>query len=209
MPEAAANAAGTADGPVYREAIATVGELLDAAREGGEPEPTAMTLATAGIDGRVSARIVLLKQLDESGFTFFSNYDSAKAHELNENARAALCFLWKTLRDAVQVRVEGTVVRIAAADSDAYFATRARESQIGAWASRQSQILASREELDARVAEFERRFAGAEVPRPPHWGGYLLKPDMIEIWYGQRARLHDRVRYELVDGAWRKRLLFP
>lgn len=198
-----------ASGPLFAEAIATVGELLKAARAAGEPEPSAMTLATCGADGRVSARIVLLKQLDAHGFVFFTNYDSAKAHELGESSQAALCILWKTLRDAVQVRVEGTVERISAADSDAYFASRPRASQIGAWASRQSQTLASREELDARVTEFEQRFAGADVPRPPHWGGYCLNPDMIEIWYGQRARLHDRIRYERVDGEWRKRLLYP
>ncbi len=194
---------------LYGEAIETVNSLLAEAREVGEPEPTAMTLATCGADSRVSARIVLLKQLDQRGFVFFTNYDSAKAHELSESAQAALCILWKTLRHAVQVRVEGVVERIATADSDAYFASRARPSQIGAWASRQSQTLASRDELDTRIAEFEQRFAGAQVPRPPHWGGYCLKPDLIELWYGQRARLHDRIRYERIDDDWRKRLLYP
>ena len=194
---------------LYVEAIEAASHLLDAARAVGEPEPTAMTLATAGIDGRVSARIVLLKHIDASGFAFYTNYDSAKAHQLEENSSAALCILWKTLDDIVQVRVEGSVGKVSAADSDAYFASRARASQIGAWASRQSQTLATREELDARVAEFEKKFDGTSVPRPPHWGGYCLVPEMIELWYGQRARLHDRVRYEIVDGAWTKRLLYP
>jgi len=113
------------------------------------------------------------------------------------------------LRDKVQVRVEGAVEVVADAESNAYFASRARDSQIGAWASLQSQTLTARVELDARVAEFERRFAGSPVPRPPHWGGYRLVPDMIELWFGQRHRLHDRVRYELADGVWSKRLLYP
>jgi pyridoxamine 5'-phosphate oxidase len=117
--------------------------------------------------------------------------------------------LWKTLRDGVQVRIEGEIEKVDEIDSDAYFASRARLSQIGAWASLQSQTLPARGDLDARVAEFERKFAGAPVPRPPHWGGYRLKPDMLEIWYGQRARLHDRIRYERVDDTWTKRLLYP
>lgn len=194
---------------LYEDAIAAVAGLLDAARAAGEPEPTAMTLATAGIDGRVSARVVLLKHIDERGFAFYTNYDSAKAHQLEENSSAALCILWKTLNDIVQVRAEGVVCKVAVADSDEYFASRARASQIGAWASRQSQTLDSREELEARVAEFERKFEGGRVPRPPHWGGYCLVPEMIELWYGQRARLHERVRYEIQDGAWSKRLLYP
>ncbi|MGA9333124.1 MAG: pyridoxamine 5'-phosphate oxidase [Rudaea sp.] len=194
---------------LYEEAIAAVAGLFDAARAAGEPEPAAMTLATAAIDGRVSARIVLLKQIDVRGFAFYTNYDSAKAHQLEENSSAAVCILWKTLNDIVQVRAEGVVGKVAAAESDAYFASRIRPSQIGAWASRQSQTLASRAELDARVAEFERKFDGVPVPRPPHWGGYCLVPEMIELWYGQRARLHERVCYEIVDGAWSKRLLYP
>jgi pyridoxamine 5'-phosphate oxidase len=194
---------------LYAEAIAAVRDLLAAARAAGEPEPTAMTLATADASGRVSARIVLLKSIDERGLVFYTNYDSAKAQQLAEGKNAALCILWKTLRHVVQVRVEGVVEETTAAESDAYFASRARDSQIGAWASLQSQTLASRAELDARVAEFEHQFDGAPVPRPPHWGGYRLVPDMIELWYGQPSRLHERVRYELANGAWTKRLLYP
>lgn len=194
---------------LYQEAIATFRALLDEATRAGEPEPSAMTLATADASGRISARVVLLKSVDESGACFYTNYQSAKAAQLAAHRQAALCLLWKTLRDGVQVRIEGEIEEVDAVESDAYFASRARLSQIGAWASLQSQTLPGRADLDARVAEFERKFAGAAVPRPPHWGGYRLKPDMLEIWYGQRARLHDRFRFEIVDGAWTKRMLYP
>jgi pyridoxamine 5'-phosphate oxidase len=157
----------------------------------------------------VSARIVLLKKLDERGFAFYTNYDSAKAAQLGEHRNAALCLHWKTLRDGVQVRAEGVVEKTSAPESDAYFATRARASQIGAWASLQSQTLPDRAQLDARIARYEREFEGRPVPRPPQWGGYRLAPDTIELWYGQRARLHDRIRYENSDGCWSKRLLYP
>lgn len=194
---------------LYQEAVATVRSLLDEATQCGEPEPTAMTLATADARGRVAARIVLCKGVDERGVMFVTNYDSDKAMQLAEHPQAALVLLWKTLRDGVQVRIEGGVAKVDPADSDAYFASRIRPSQIGAWASLQSRTLAAREELDARVTEFEQRFAGAPVPRPPNWGGYRLEPDLIEIWYGQRARLHDRVRYECSGGVWSRRLLYP
>ncbi len=195
--------------PLYQEAIATIRTLLDEATRAGEAEPSAMTLATVDAAGRVSARIVLLKSVEERGVMFVTNYDSAKAAQLAAHPQAALCLLWKTLRDGIQVRIEGAVEKVDRAESDAYFASRARASQIGAWASHQSQTLPARAELDARVAEFERRFEGKTVPRPPNWGGYLLVPDMIEIWYGQRARLHERVRYEPADRVWAKRLLYP
>ena len=194
---------------LYQEAVTTIRALLEEAVRAAEPEPTAMTLATADESGRVSARIVLLKDVDERGVMFVTNYHSAKAVQLAAHPQAALCLLWKTLRDGIQVRFEGAVAPVDAAASDAYFASRARASQIGAWASLQSQTLGSREDLEARVTAYERQFDGAPVPRPPHWGGYRLQPDMIEIWYGQRARLHDRVRYEIVDGVWGKRLLYP
>ncbi|MGE5167016.1 MAG: pyridoxamine 5'-phosphate oxidase [Deltaproteobacteria bacterium] len=191
------------------EAVAAVRELFDAARAAGDPEPAAMALATSDAHGRLSARIVLLKELDERGFTFYTNYESAKAAQLGERQQAALCLHWKTLRDGVQVRAEGVVKKTSAAESDAYFATRIRASQIGAWASLQSQTLPDRALLDARITQYEREFQGRPVPRPPHWGGFRLVPDMIELWYGQRARLHDRIRYERVDGRWSKRLLYP
>jgi pyridoxamine 5'-phosphate oxidase len=198
-----------ASNELYQEAIATIRTLLDEATRAGEAEPTAMTLATADASGRVSARIVLLKGVEERGIMFVTNYDSDKAVQLVVHPQAALCLFWKTLHDGIQVRIEGAVDKAGADESDTYFAGRVRASQIGAWASRQSRTLASRAELDARVAEFERKFEGVAVPRPPNWGGYRLVPDMIEIWYGQRARLHDRVRYEKIDGAWSKRLLYP
>jgi pyridoxamine 5'-phosphate oxidase len=198
-----------ASNELYQEAIATIRTLLEEAARAGEAEPTAMTLATADASGRVSARVVLLKGVEERGVMFVTNYDSDKAEQLAAHPQAALCLLWKTLRDGIQVRIEGAVDKAGADESDAYFAGRARASQIGAWASRQSRTLASRAELDARVAEFERKFEGTPVSRPPNWGGYRLVPDMIEIWYGQRARLHDRVRYEKIDDAWSKRLLYP
>jgi len=197
-----------ADG-LLAEAVAQVRELIDAARASGDPEPTAMTLATGDARGRVSARIVLLKELDERGFAFYTNYESAKAAQLDELRHAALCLHWKTLRDGVQVRAEGVVEKTSVVESDAYFATRVRASQIGAWASLQSQTLPDRALLDARIAQYEREFEGRPVPRPPHWGGFRLVPDVIELWYGQRARLHDRIRYEQVDRRWSKRLLYP
>ena len=196
---------------LYTEAIGTFRALLDDAKRAGDSEPTAMTLATVGANGRVAARMVLLKAVDERGFVFYTNYQSAKSEQIAAHAQAALCFLWKTLRggSGVQVRVEGTLGPTTAEDSDAYFASRARESQIGAWASEQSQTLPSREIFFERIAEFEKKFDGQSVPRPPHWGGYRLVPDLIELWYGQRARLHERYRYELVDGQWSKRMLYP
>lgn len=168
-----------------------------------------MSLATGDAAGRLSARIVLLKGVDERGFVFYTNYASAKADQLAAHTRAALCFHWKTLRDGVQVRVEGVVEKAGVDESDAYFASRPRASRIGAWASLQSRTLPDRDQLDARVAEMEERFAGIDVPRPPDWGGYRVVPDMIELWFGQRARLHDRERYESIDGVWTKRLLYP
>ena len=194
---------------LYQEAIATYHTLLAEALQVGEREPTATTLASTDASGRVSARIVLIKHVDADGFAFFTNYRSAKAAQLAVNRQAALCVVWKTLRDIVQVRIEGFIEMTSPQESDVYFASRARANQVGAWASLQSQTLRARADLDARVAEFEKKFAGGAVPRPPHWGGYRLKPDMIEFWYGQSARLHDRVRYDLADGAWSKRLLYP
>lgn len=197
--------------PLYQEAIATFRALLDDATRGGEPEPTAMTLATTDASGRVSARMVLLKAVDERGFVFYTNYDSDKAAQLAAHAQVALCFLWKTLRAGagVQVRVEGRIEKTSDAESDAYFASRDRASRIGAWASTQSKTLPSRETFYARIAAMEKKFEGDDVPRPPHWGGYRVIPNLLELWYGERARLHERDRYELRDGVWTKRLLYP
>lgn len=193
----------------YQQAIQTFRALLDEATAGSDPEPTAMTLATA-VDGRVSARIVLLKGVDEHGFRFFTNEHSCKGEQLAQNPQVALCFHWKTLRDVVQVRIEGTAQRLDAAASDAYFQTRARGSQIGAWASLQSQTLPDAQTLEQRFREFEQRFANGPVPRPPHWGGYVVAPNLIEFWYGGAFRIHERVCYERVDdGSWSVRALYP
>lgn len=193
----------------HREAIATFSDLLDRAREAGDPEPGAMTLATCDVQGRVSARIVLLKGVDARGFRFFTNRLSAKGEQLAAHPGVALCFHWKTLPGQVQVRVEGRADPLSDAESDAYFATRSRGSQVGAWASRQSRELPDRATFEARIAEIEQRFAGREVPRPPHWGGYLVVPDRIEFWYGADFRLHERILYERAGDGWSRRLLYP
>lgn len=168
-----------------------------------------MTLATSDGAGRVSARVVLLKGVGADGFRFYTNYESLKGAQLAAHPHVALCFHWKTLSDQVQVRIEGRVSKTSEADSDAYFTTRARGSQIGAWASLQSQALPDRSTFEERVAEFEKRFDGVPVPRPPHWGGYLVRPDRIEFWYGARFRLHERVTYVREGDAWHKGMLYP
>ena len=194
---------------LHAEALATFRDLLQQATAAGDPEPTAMTLATVGKNGRPSARTVLLKACDERGFVFYTNFESRKGRQLAANPQAALLFHWKTLRSGVQVKVEGTVEPVSAAEADAYFASRPRDSQIGAWASQQSRTLESREVLEERIAEFERKFAGADVPRPPYWSGFRVVPELIEFWYGAKFRLHERQRYERLDGAWHRRMLFP
>ncbi len=183
--------------------------LLIAARESGDTEPTAMTVATVGADGAISARTVLLKDVDARGFIFYTNFNSNKGRDLQENPRAACLFLWKTLRLQVQAKIEGLVETVSANEADDYFASRPRESQIGAWASKQSESLDSREILMQRIAEFDAKFDGIAVPRPPHWSGFRVLPNMIEFWFGAPFRLHERVRYELIDGEWQSRALFP
>lgn len=196
---------------LYNEALATFAELFDEARHSNEVEPNAMTVATADASGQPSARTVLLKAFDARGFVFYTHLDSHKGRELHANPRAALLFLWRSLRDAgIQVRIEGQVVQVDDAEADAYFASRPRMSQIGAWASLQSRTLASREEFDARVAATEARFEGQDVPRPEGWSGLRVVPARIEFWYGAQFRLHERWCYEAdADGQWSKRLLFP
>ena len=164
-------------------------------------------LATADRSAAPSLRIILVRGVDVRGFVFYTNYRSRKARELTENPQAALCQHWDTIEE--QIRVEGRVELVDPVESDAYFKGRPRDSQIGAWASLQSQTLPARGDLDARIAQFERQFSDQPVPRPPHWGGYRVMPDLIEIWYGQRARLHERERYERANGEWTKRLLYP
>lgn len=168
-----------------------------------------MAVATADPDGRVHLRMVLLKTVDERGLTFFTHYHSDKGAQLAANPRIALCLHWKQLERQTQVRVEGRAEKLAAAESDAYFATRERLSQIGAWASRQSRTLPQRAELEQRIAGYEREFAGREVPRPDEWGGYRVRPDLVEFWYAGEHRWNERERWELQGGEWRKRLLYP
>jgi pyridoxamine 5'-phosphate oxidase len=181
---------------------------LDQAVAAGVADATAMLLATATPDGWPSARVVLLKGLDARGLTFFTNYLSRKGRELAVNNRAALTFYWPELER--QVRVEGTVDKVAPAESDEYFRIRPVDSQLGTWVSEQSEVVAGgRPALERRLAELTVRFAGGEVPRPPHWGGYRLAPGAVEFWQGRPGRLHDRLRYSLAGTEWRIERLAP
>jgi pyridoxamine 5'-phosphate oxidase len=182
-------------------------EWFREAEQAGVEVPEAMTLATADAGGAPSARLVLLKGADDEGFVFYSGYVSRKAAELDQNPRAALVFYWRPL--GKQVRVEGRVERVSDGESAAYFATRPRGSQLAAWASQQSRPLESREELERRYAELEREYEGQEVPRPPHWGGFRLRPDAIEFWEHRENRLHDRFRCTRAREGWRAELLSP
>jgi len=179
-------------------------------REATEREPDyphAMTIATADAQGMPTARIVFLKEISAKGLQFFTNYRSRKGNSIAENPQASALFYWKSL--ARQIRFEGVVEQASPEDSDAYFASRPRGSQIGAWASLQSEAMTDRRELESRVAEFEAKFSGQTVPRPPHWGGFLLRPKYVEFWTDQPSRLHIRDVYRIVDGTWQKQLLHP
>jgi pyridoxamine 5'-phosphate oxidase len=189
------------------EAISRFETAMQAAQVAREPDPGAMSLATSSSDGKISIRTMLLKDFDAKGFVFYTNTKSNKGRQLAQHSQAALCILWKAIFR--QVLVEGSVEVVTDAEADAYFATRPRGSQIGAWASRQSEELDSRETLERRVKEYEQEFAGVDVPRPPHWSGYRLIPDMIEFWYGKESRLHDRFRFTLRDGEWQRQRLNP
>ena len=194
---------------LYKTALETFNALLEQAQQSQDPEPTAMTVATVGADGRPAARTVLLKTVDERGFVFFTNFNSRKGKHLAANPQAALLFHWKHLQEGVQVKIEGTVEPVSAAEADAYFAVRPRGSQIGAWASLQSQTLASRELFEQRVADVEKQYEGIDVPRPPHWSGFRVVPERVEFWYGARFRLHERQCYQRLDGAWTQVMLYP
>lgn len=185
-------------------------ELLAAARAVGTtalPEPTAFSLATVGRDGQPSLRIVLLKAVDERGFVFYTNYESRKGLELSAHPQAAMCFHWQPLER--QVRVDGRAEPVSADEADAYFASRARGSQIGAWASLQSRPIAVPGDLEARVREVEARFSGVAVPRPPHWSGFRIVPHRIELWHGMPSRLHERRVYVREPTGWRTETLYP
>jgi pyridoxamine 5'-phosphate oxidase len=172
-------------------------------------EPYAMTIATVGIDGQPSARIVLLRGWDERGFAFFTNYESQKGHELAHTPRAALLFYWGSLER--QLRIEGTVARLSSAESDEYFAKRPRGHRLSAWASRQSTVVPDRSYLEAEMAAYEKTFPDDAVPRPDHWGGYRVKPNRFEFWQGRRNRVHDRILYRaaVATGAWLIERLSP
>jgi len=171
-------------------------------------EVNAMTLATASIDGLPSARIVLLKEFSEKGFVFFTNYESYKAQQLAENPKACLVFFWKELER--QVRITGLIQKIGSVESDQYFNSRPESSRIGAWASPQSRVIESRDWLDEKFNELVNKMEGTEIKRPPHWGGYIVKPVVIEFWQGRPSRLHDRIQYTLEEsGEWKIERLAP
>ena len=187
-----------------------IAEFLRVYARAGEDAPfdvTACTLATAGADGQPTARMVLLKKVDARGFSFFTNFASRKGQQLAENPRAALCFHWPWLEE--QVRVEGRVEHLPDEEADEYFASRGRGSQLGAWASRQSEPMPSRAALLWRVARVEARHLGGPVPRPPFWGGFLLRPDRIELWHGRPDRLHDRHLFLRSEDGWTDQRLYP
>ncbi|HXF66385.1 MAG TPA: pyridoxamine 5'-phosphate oxidase [Burkholderiales bacterium] len=192
---------------IERDPIAQFAKWYEEARAAVRPHPHAAALATATPAGRPSARMVLMKDFDHRGFVFFTNYESRKGRELEKNARATLLFYWGVLDR--QVRIEGRVARVAPRESDEYFATRPRGSQLAAWASDQSEVVPSRAALERSVKAFAARYRG-EVPRPPHWGGYRLRPAAIEFWQSREDRLHDRILYRRGhDGRWRIVRLAP
>jgi pyridoxamine 5'-phosphate oxidase len=197
IPEAAAD----------RDPIELFGDWFHAARESGILLPESMSLATATADGAPSVRMVLLKTFDERGFVFYTNYDSRKATELEANPRAALCLHWGVLER--QVRVEGAVERVSHEESQRYFDTRARGSRIGAWASRQSEPLPERRELEERVRRYDAEYPGDAVPLPSFWGGYLVRPTRIEFWQGKADRLHERLVFDRAGDGWSTLRLYP
>jgi len=183
------------------------GFWFDQALKAQVDEPNAMTLATSSLDGQPSARIVLLKGFDQQGFVFYTNYESRKGKELSNNNKAALLFFWSSLER--QVRIEGTVEKVSLEESKVYFDSRPEGSRIGAWSSHQSEPIDSRKILEDQVSHYSASFSNQEIPLPPFWGGYRLKPHLLEFWQGRQSRLHDRLRYRLIDGHWHIDRLSP
>ena len=189
------------------EAVSRFEQGMQMAWEAGEIEPTSMSLATSAGPDTLSVRTVLIKSFDDEGFVFYTNTHSRKGQQLAQNPHAALSVHWKST--VQQVLAEGTVEPVTDAEADVYFASRDRGSQIGAWASLQSEVLDCRGTLEQRVAEYTQKFADANIPRPPHWSGYRLRPEMIEFWYGKESRLHDRFRFTLKNDDWTRQRLYP
>ncbi len=193
---------------VEADAVMQFGKWWDDALNSDIDEVNAVTLATATLEGKPSARIVLLKGYDQNGFVFYSNYTSNKGHELAHNPQACMVFFWKELER--QVRIEGIVEKVNGEESDQYFASRPEGSRIGAWASPQSMVIEKRELIEENVLKFQKQFADQNIPRPGHWGGYRLKPISIEFWQGRSNRLHDRLQYTLQeDATWKIERLAP
>jgi pyridoxamine 5'-phosphate oxidase len=195
------------EGSLGPDPVAALERWLDAARAAGVILPEAAALATADATGKPSVRHVLIRGIDERGLAWYTNRESRKGRHVAENSNAAVAFYWREIDR--QITAEGSVTPIGEQESIAYFSTRPRGARIGAWASRQSRPVGSREELEAAFAEFETRFPTDDVPLPPHWGGYRLEPVMFEFWEGREHRLHDRFRYTRVDGGWRLERLWP
>ncbi len=189
------------------EPLKQFGKWLEYAISSGVEEPNAMNLATVSNSGKPSSRIVLLRNADEQGLVFFTNYNSHKGQDLDTGNHAAINFFWPTIQR--QIRIEGVAERIDIKESDEYFDSRPLESKIGAWASEQSEVLSSRQVLEAKFADLEKQFKGNVVSRPEHWGGYRLIPDYFEFWQGRMNRLHDRIAYKLISGTWEITRLYP
>jgi pyridoxamine 5'-phosphate oxidase len=198
---------GLIEADLYPDPFQQFGFWFDQALKAQVDEPNAMTLATSTLEGQPSARIVLLKGFDDHGFVFYTNYESRKGKELALNNKAALLFFWSSLER--QVRIEGLIEKVSEQESKVYFDSRPEGSRIGAWSSHQSEPIGSRKDLEDQVTFYSQSFENQAIPRPPFWGGYRLKPQVIEFWQGRESRLHDRLRYRLIDGHWNIDRLSP